>query len=41
MNGLIKLAQWVVGVFDLLLGNNFSTPIEITLRENEDIRFYR
>ena len=41
MNGLIKLAQMIGRVFDLLVGNNFSTPIEITLRENEDIRYYR
>jgi len=41
MNVLMKLAQMVARIFDLLVGKNFSTPIEITLRENEDIRFYR
>jgi len=41
MNGLMKLAQMVVRIFDLLVGNNFNTPIEVTLRENEEIRFYR
>ena len=41
MNGLVKLAQMVSRVFDLLVGNNFNTPIEISLRENEEIRFYR
>ena len=41
MNGLMKLVQMVGRVFDLLVGNNFNTPIEITLRENENIRFYR
>ena len=41
MNGLIKLAQMVARIVDLLVGNNFSTPIEITLKENENIRFYR
>jgi hypothetical protein len=41
MNGLMKLAQMITRVFDLLVGKNFSTPIEISLRENEEIRFYK
>jgi len=41
MNGLMKLAQMVARIVDLLVGNKFSTPIEITLKENENIWFYR
>ena len=41
MNGLMKLVQMVSRVIDLLVGNNFITPIEITLKQNEEIRFYR